>query len=110
MAGVSIPGIDMPGKFVSAPILHGNTPAIPQFDDVVSMFHPEPGLFQIFQPGTQLSPAKFLDNRHDVRTMNLRNIANEMVIAQAPRSAGQRVTLFSNHHLRSELTGPDCGH
>jgi len=88
VTGIGILGVEMPGEFEFSLILHGNAPAVPQFDDVICVFKPDPGLFQVLQSRPHLPFSQFFDNRHKVGSVNLRDITDKMIIPKSARSAG----------------------
>ena len=96
----------VPGEVVSALMLHGNAPLVPQTDDFPG-FHEEglcPFRPHLAQPVAVLELHDIADEG-GVVPVNLGDVADEMIIAQAAAPAAPGIRLLQHHAVHALFRG-----
>ena len=96
----------VPGEVISAVMLHGNAPLVPQAHDVPG-FHEErlrPFRPHLAQPIAVLKLHDIADEG-GVIPVDLGDVADEMIIAQAAAAAAPGIRLLQNHAVHALLGG-----
>jgi hypothetical protein len=103
------PGVGMAGKLPDPVGHHVDSPVVPVFDAVKGLFE-EAGSDGYILIIAQETIHQLLNNGLDILSMDLGNIAGEMIVASCPGPASLGVCLFGNDHTCFLIGRADGGH